>query len=351
LFFTIPLDTLFNDAFPYYAESKRLAQERELAQQRAQGEQDRRHQELMRLAREQEDRIREEGERELRIQEQTEAMGQLEDDLVSTVNRLLELWAQQPDTALFSTTCQQMVTDLREEVYAAIGASWEAASSGAATPDDWAALYQLRERIEEGIQMVTQEAADQLSAAAARQEAERLAAQEAAAAAARAAQEAAAAAAVEIPQPVVATTLPPPPPAALAQPAQEYDFPYEFHAMKDFKARYVADVDLSSDKKLKSELTQAVNTTLNAVSATSREHLRDKLNKLTQLLAGQVVEINERKVCAAGHPSGVKFCMAMLAKRIVKQGKGDMSTVISFKRMNLCPSPRSLLFLRKISLP
>jgi hypothetical protein len=284
----------------------------------------------MRVAREQEDRIREEGERELRIQEQTEAMGQLEDDLVSTVNRLLELWAQQPDTSLFSTTCQQMVGDLREEVYAAIGASWEAASSGAATPDDWAALLQLRERIEEGIQMVRQEVEDQLSAA--RQEAERLAAQEAAAAAAReaAAQEAAsaaAAAAVEIPQPVVPTTLPPPP-AALIQPAQDYDFPYEFHAMKDFKARYVADVDLSSDKKLKSELTQAVNTTLNAVSATSREHLRDKLNKLTQLLAGQVVEINERKVCAAGHPSGVKFCMAMLAKRIVKQGKGVMSTVI-----------------------
>ncbi len=240
------------------------------------------------MAREQEDRIREEGERELRIQEQTEAMGQLEDDLVQTVNRLLELWANQPDTSLFSTTCQQMVGDLREEVYAAIGASWEAASSGAATPDDWAALLQLRERIEEGIQMVTQEAADQL-AAAARQEAERLAAQEASAAAARAAaaQEAAAAAAVEISQPVVPTTLPPPPPAALAQPAQDYDFPYEFHAMKDFKARYVADVDLSSDKKLKSELTQAVNTTLNAVSATSREHLRDKLNKLTQLLAGQ----------------------------------------------------------------
>jgi hypothetical protein len=241
----------------------------------------------MRVAREQEDRIREEGERELRIQEQTETMGQLEDDLVSTVNRLLELWAQQPDTSLFSTTCQQMVGDLREEVYAAIGASWEATSSGAATPDDWAALLQLRERIEEGIQMVTQEAADQLAAAAAaaRQEAERLAAQEAAAAARAAAVQEAAAAAIEIPRPVVPTTLPPP--AALAQPAQDYDFPYEFHAMKDFKARYVADVDLSSDKKLKSELTQAVNTTLNAVSATSREHLRDKLNKLTQLLAGQ----------------------------------------------------------------
>jgi hypothetical protein len=241
----------------------------------------------MRLAREQEDRIREEGERELRIQEQTEAMGQLEDDLVSTINRLLELWANQPDTSLFSTTCQQMVGDLREEVYAAIGASWEAASSGAATPDDWAALLQLRERIEEGIQMVRQEVEEQLSAAA-RQEAERLAAQEAAAVAARAAAaQEAAAAAVEIPQPVVLTTLPTPP-AALAQPAQDYDFPYDFHAMKDFKARYVADVDLSSDKKLKSELTQAVNTTLNAVSATSREHLRDKLNKLTQLLAGQV---------------------------------------------------------------
>jgi len=286
-----------------------------------QGEQDRRHQELIRLAREQEDRIREEGERELRIQEQTETMCQLEDDLRQTVGRLLDLWSQQPDTSLFSTACQQTVSDMREEVEAAIGGGWDLANSGAATPEDWAGLFQLRDRVEEGIQMVRQEEADQLVA---RQEAERLAAQEAAAQkaaaeeAAKAAAEAAAAAVVEQQPTLIPSALPPP---VLSQPQTDHGFPYDYYEMKDFKAKYVADVDLSNDKKLKSELTQAVNTTLNAVSATSREHLRDKLNRLRGLLAGQTVEVNEKKVCAAGHPSGIKFCMAVLAKRIVKQGE------------------------------
>jgi GLE1-like protein len=57
-------------------------------------------------------------------------------------------------------------------------------------------------------------------------------------------------------------------------------------------ARYIADVDLGSDKKLKSELQQAVNTPLNAISAVSRDHLRDKLTKLTQLLSGSVADPN-----------------------------------------------------------
>jgi len=95
-------------------------------------------------------------------------------------------------------------------------------------------------------------------------------------------------------------------------------FTYNYHDIKKFKAKYIADVEVGINKKLKSELQQAVNTSLNAISVVSWDHLR---NKLTQLLSGQTVEVKEMQVNAASHLSGVKFCMAMIPKCIIKQGE------------------------------
>lgn len=79
-----------------------MAQEKELAQQLVYEEQERRHQQLIKLAKEQEDRIREEGERELRIQQQSERMSQLEEELLQALAHLHQLGASQPDKAQFS---------------------------------------------------------------------------------------------------------------------------------------------------------------------------------------------------------------------------------------------------------
>lgn len=222
---------------------------------------------------------------------------------------------------------------VQEQVDKALAEVWELANNGAATQADWAKLEQLKCRLDEGRKVVQQDLADQLiRAEEARQEAERQAAEEAAASerAVRDAEEAASAAAASAgtiagtavssslqTTPLPTTQLPAVPVSSL--PTESY-FPYEYHEIKEFKARYISDVDLGSDKKLKSELQQAVNTPLNAISAVSRDHLRDKLHKLSQLLAGETVEVKDTRVCAARHPSGIKFCMAMLAKRIVKQG-------------------------------
>ena len=77
-----------------------MAEEKELAQQAVQQEQDTRHRELIRLAREQEDRIREEGEREARVLMHTERMTDLEAGMLESVGRLQEHWDSQPDKGI-----------------------------------------------------------------------------------------------------------------------------------------------------------------------------------------------------------------------------------------------------------
>ena len=313
-----------------------MAEEKELAQQAVQQEQDTRHRELIRLAREQEDRIREEGEREARVLMHTERMTDLEAGMLESVGRLQELWDSQPDKGLFSDE-SRLVMGLQNEVNQALHDVWSLASSGAVQEADWSRLGQLWGKVEKGVLVVQQDLAVQLARAAQQAEADQLAermaaAQEEAARQQQAASLQAEAAAASSQPTSLPSELPPAqaPAAALssvpsAQPS-DYRFQYDYHEIKDFKAKYIADVDLGNDKKLKSELQQAVNTPLNTISAVSRDHLRDKLTKLTQLLAGETVEVKDMKVCAARHPSGIKFCMAMLAKRIVKQGEDVISS-------------------------
>ena len=70
-------------------------------------------------------------------------------------------------------------------------------------------------------------------------------------------------------------------------------------------------------KKYKFELQKAVNTPINAISAISGSHLRDKLQRVCALLSGQQVEVGGRKVSASDHPGGVAFCKDLFAKKIV----------------------------------
>ncbi|XP_013383665.1 nucleoporin GLE1 [Lingula anatina] len=79
-------------------------------------------------------------------------------------------------------------------------------------------------------------------------------------------------------------------------------------------------------KKFKFDLQKAVNLPVNAISKVNGAHLRDKLEKLCSLLAGQPVEVSNKMVKAAEHPAGINFCKDLLAKKILKQGDEQVSS-------------------------
>ncbi len=81
-------------------------------------------------------------------------------------------------------------------------------------------------------------------------------------------------------------------------------------------------------KRFKFACQKAVSTPVNAVSATSSAHLRDKLDKLRSLLAGEAVEVGAggQRLSAAQHPLGVAFCMDVAARKLVGQGEEVVSS-------------------------
>jgi hypothetical protein len=60
-----------------------------------------------------------------------------------------------------------------------------------------------------------------------------------------------------------------------------------------------------------------VNTPVNAISAASEHHLRDKLVRLSKLISGQPVELGCDHIVASAHPEGIAFCKNLLAKKFV----------------------------------
>lgn len=70
-------------------------------------------------------------------------------------------------------------------------------------------------------------------------------------------------------------------------------------------------------KKLKFDLQKAVNIPVNAISAVSGAHLRDKLQRLLVLLSGQQVEITNKRFSVNEHPAALTFCKHLIAKMVV----------------------------------
>lgn len=58
-------------------------------------------------------------------------------------------------------------------------------------------------------------------------------------------------------------------------------------------------------KKLKFDLQKAVNIPVNAISAVSGAHMRDKLQRLLVLLSGQQLEIANKRVSVNEHPAAL----------------------------------------------
>jgi hypothetical protein len=78
-------------------------------------------------------------------------------------------------------------------------------------------------------------------------------------------------------------------------------------------------------KKLKLDLQKAVAHPVNAISSQSADHLRDKVFRLLNLLAGKTVTISDESINATAHPQGKVFCLEYLAKKLV------VSTVMALK--------------------
>ncbi|XP_015597415.1 nucleoporin GLE1 isoform X2 [Cephus cinctus] len=77
----------------------------------------------------------------------------------------------------------------------------------------------------------------------------------------------------------------------------------------------------SSSKEFRFECQKAINIPVNAISGVSGEHLRDKYERLQQLLSGKFPGN------VTSHPQGIAYCKDVLAKKIVSQGE----TLISSK--------------------
>lgn len=70
-------------------------------------------------------------------------------------------------------------------------------------------------------------------------------------------------------------------------------------------------------KKYRFDLQRAVNTPINAISAVSGSHLRDKLQSLQGLLSGRQVHVAGKQVSAGQSPEGMAFSQNLIAKMLV----------------------------------
>ena len=65
------------------------------------------------------------------------------------------------------------------------------------------------------------------------------------------------------------------------------------------------------------ELKKAVNIPINAISATSKTHLKEKLDTLVGLLTGKQITIGNKRVSATEHPAALALCKDLFANKIV----------------------------------
>ncbi|XP_011697217.1 PREDICTED: nucleoporin GLE1 [Wasmannia auropunctata] len=76
----------------------------------------------------------------------------------------------------------------------------------------------------------------------------------------------------------------------------------------------------AATKKFRFECQKAINIPVNAISGVSEQHLRDKYDRLQNLLIGKLPPY------VTQHPQGVIFCKNHLAKKIVSQGETLVSS-------------------------
>jgi len=92
-------------------------------------------------------------------------------------------------------------------------------------------------------------------------------------------------------------------------------------------AASIAQFKKSNDKKsLRFDLMKVINTAINAISDYSPKHLLDKIERLTKLLNGDVIELGDKKISTAGDPDAHAYCKDTVAKKLVLQGAKQISS-------------------------
>ncbi|EZA50527.1 Nucleoporin GLE1 [Ooceraea biroi] len=91
------------------------------------------------------------------------------------------------------------------------------------------------------------------------------------------------------------------------------------HFLATYRAAYKDFLESPATKKFRFECQKAINIPVNAISAISEEHLRDKYDRLQNLLNGKFANVMQ-------HAQGVFFCKDHLAKKIVNQGETLVSS-------------------------
>nr|CAG4641731.1 EOG090X0755 [Eurycercus lamellatus] len=85
---------------------------------------------------------------------------------------------------------------------------------------------------------------------------------------------------------------------------------------------------ISSNESLKAfrfDLQKATLSPMNEISDRSGQHLQDKLDRLRNLLLGNMVEAGTKKISASQHPDGIAYCLNLLARRLVQQGEDQVN--------------------------
>lgn len=98
--------------------------------------------------------------------------------------------------------------------------------------------------------------------------------------------------------------------------------------LQEHQSKYAAIVSSKDQhmKQFKFDCQKAVNTPVNAISPVSAAHLRDKLDKLRNLLKGHSVEVGGRRFSAAQQPGGLEYVADLLARKFVRQGEDVVSS-------------------------
>nr|CAG4638479.1 EOG090X0755 [Cyclestheria hislopi] len=98
------------------------------------------------------------------------------------------------------------------------------------------------------------------------------------------------------------------------------------HTLQKQQEAYSPITSSGSLKQFKFHCQKAVSTPVNAISPVSPSHLRDKYDRLFNLLKGNPVEVGERRFVAAQQKGGLEFCADLLARKFVRQGEDVVSS-------------------------
>ena len=292
---------------------------------------------LLQLCKEQEDKIRKEQEQESLIKTQQARFEQVMPSLKNNIMSLLELWSTVENKALFCAASTEAATNIHTDFSTAVDTIKVKIKTGLAVDEDWDNLTSLEARIERGVRILTEDIERINTEAEAKrlkeeEEKKKKVEAETAAAATKASVPTEQATTVApsnntIPQAniIAPTNVTPNETQTKASPSVSAEQFYR--EVLTFKAKYVEDVVFTDqEKKIKSELTLGISTALNAISSQTKEHLNDKLAKLFLLLSGKPVTMKDIQICAGQHRFGVKYCTALLAKKIVRQGEDVVSS-------------------------